>query len=421
MMPGRLQSVARAYRDVVQSPSYFPLWLSQLISGFGDTLHYIALVVLVYDISGRGLAVAVLVVAEIIPVLVLGPIAGVLIDRVSRKRVLIGADLVRAAAVLSLAWPQGLWHAYVVAACVAAANTFFAPTIQAVIPSLTTEDQRLAANSVSWSTGRLVQIVAAAFAGGLIALIGTGAAFVLNAASFVASGLLIMRLAIPAHDGRIARSTTRGFGSYFHDARLGIRYALHDHLVSRLLLVQGIASFAVGATGAMLVILSERHLRLGSAGFAWLIGAIGIGALVGPLIPNMLARDYRDARWLFVPYIIRGLGDVLIAILTPLPVALIILFVYGLNTSTGNVVFSSTIQGAVPDSMRGRVFTLLDITWNAMRLLSLAIGAVVVDALGIKPLFWSGGALLVLAGVVGLILLGGYDFHEDADHKRGMS
>jgi MFS family permease len=365
-----------------------PLWLSQLVSTFGDTLHYIALVVLVYQLTGQGVAVAALVAAEILPVLLLGPVAGVVIDRFSRKAVLIWSDLIRAVLVLSLLWPHGAWHAYLVAAGLAAGNTFFNPTVQAVIPALTTEEQRLAANSVAWSTGRLVQILASAVAGGLIGIFGTRVAFGLNAATFLVSALFIAQLRIPAHAGQLGEGTKRGLESFFRDAREGLRFARHDPFVSRLLLVQSLASCAVGATGAMLVVLAEEHLRLPPAGFAWLIGAIGVGALIGPLIPNTLATDYRDARWLFVPYVIRGIGDVLLAIVTTLPLALLILFVYGLNTSTGMVVFSSTVQGAVPDAVRGRVFTLLDVSWNAMRLLSLAIGGLVVDTLGIRSLFW---------------------------------
>lgn len=124
-MGERLTGVARAYRNVIASPSYFPLWLSQLVSNFGDTLHYIALVVLVFQLTGQGVAVAGLVAAELIPVLVLGPVAGVVIDRVSRKAVLIGADLARGGLVLTLVWPQGTWHAYLVAIGLAAGNTFF--------------------------------------------------------------------------------------------------------------------------------------------------------------------------------------------------------------------------------------------------------------------------------------------------------
>lgn len=409
-MAAGIRTVAASYGAVVASRRYFPLWLGQLASSFGDTLHYIALVVLVFQLSGHGLAVAGLVAAEIIPVLVLGPVAGVVIDRFSRKGVLILADLCRAALVLSLVWPQGVWHAYVVAAGLAAGSTFFNPTVNAVIPSLTTPEQRLAANSVSWSTGRLVQILAAAVGGAIIALLGTGTAFAVNAGSFVVSAALIATLPIPAHAGQLGAATKRGLAAFLADARAGLAYARGSVLLSRLLLVQSLASFAVGATGAMLVVLSERHLLQPPEGFAWLIAAIGAGALLGPLIPNAFAADYRNARWLFVPYVIRGIGDVLIAVFTPLPVALLILFVYGLNTSTGMVVFNSTIQGAIPDAMRGRAFTLLDVSWNAMRLLSLAIGGLVADRFGIQPLYWVGGSLLVVAGVLGLAVLGRYRF-----------
>ncbi|MFI5272528.1 MAG: MFS transporter [Ktedonobacterales bacterium] len=262
---------------MLRSRSYFPLWLGQLLSAFGDTLHYIALVVLVFRLTGHGLPVAGLVVAELVPVLVLGPVAGVIIDRFSRKVVLITADLTRALLALSLVWPQGFWHAYLVAAGLAAGGTFFAPTVQAVIPALTTEEQRLAANSVACSTAQLVQIVAAGLVGGLIALFGTGPAFAVNAASFAASALLIATLRLPKHAGQVSAETKQGVGMYLGDARTGLVFALRDRFVSRLLVVQALASFAVGATGALLVVLAQDFLRLPPAGFALLIGAIGAG------------------------------------------------------------------------------------------------------------------------------------------------
>ena len=413
-LPARFAGTLRSYAAVARSPSYFPLWLSQLVSSFGDTLHYVALVVLVFELTGRGAAVAVLVVAEVVPALLLAPVAGVIIDRFDRKAILIGADLARAALVASLVWPQSAWHAYAVAAGLATGNAFFNPTVQAIIPAITTPEQRLAANSVSWSTGRLVQILASAVAGGLIGTVGSDAAFAVNAASFVVSALLIVRLNLPARAGEVADAARRGLAGYAADARAGLAFARQDRLVSRLLLVQGLASLATGATGALLVVLAERHLNLEPEGFAWLIGAIGVGALVGPLIPNTLARDYRSARWLFVPYVIRGIGDVLIAVFAPLPVALAILFVYGLNTSTGMVVYGSTVQGAVPDAVRGRVFTLLDATWSAARLLSLGAGAVLVDAVGVQPVFWIGGVMLAGAGMLGLALIHNEDLRPVA-------
>src|SRR5438132_12896958 len=102
----RAGEVGHSYAQVIRSPSYFPLWLAQLLSSFGDTLHYIALVVLVFQLTGQGVAVAGLVAAEIVPMLGLGPVAGVVIDRFSRKTVLIGADFFRACLVLTLLCPQ---------------------------------------------------------------------------------------------------------------------------------------------------------------------------------------------------------------------------------------------------------------------------------------------------------------------------
>jgi MFS family permease len=401
----RLAGVGQSYADVIRNPNYFRLWLAQLTSSFGDTIHYIALVILVFQMTGQGVAVAVLVAAEIIPIILLAPIAGVVIDRFNRKGVLIGADLFRAILVLTLVWPQGVWHAYVVAAGLAAGNAFFNPAVQAVIPALTTEKQRLAANSVNWSTGRLVQILAASTAGGIIAVVGTSPAFVINAVSFLISVPLIARLPIPGQLREASAGVGHALRGFGNQARAGLAYAFQNPFVSRLLIIQALASFATGATGAMLVVLSERHLGLPPSGFAWLIGAIGLGALVGPLIPNMFARDFRDSRWIFGPYVIRGIGDILIAIFVPLPVALLILFVYGLNTSSGMVVFNSAIQTTIPDRVRGRVFTLLDVTWNSMRLLSLGLGGVFVDWVGIQPLYWIGGALLTFAGVLGLVLI----------------
>ncbi len=111
--------------------------------------------------------ISALVLTEIVPTLLLGPIAGVLIDRFNRKRVLIAVDLARAVLVLILAFTSVLWGVYLLAALLAVGSTLFNPTLQAVIPSLLSEEERLAANSVAWSSGRLVQIIGASLAGAL--------------------------------------------------------------------------------------------------------------------------------------------------------------------------------------------------------------------------------------------------------------
>jgi MFS family permease len=154
--------------------------------------------------------------------------------------------------------------------------------------------------------------------------------------------------------------------------------------------VQALTSLAVGATSALLVlvVLAATHLRIGADGFGWLIAAIGVGALVGPFLSNWWTKGrYLDVRLLFVPYIIRGVGDGALGLVVGLPWALVILFVYGLNTSTGVVASNSILQTVIPDRVRGRVFTLLDMTWAAMRLLSLGLGGLLADRIGISAVY----------------------------------
>jgi len=407
------------YAKIIANRTYFPLWLGQLVSNFGDTVNYIALVVLVYKLTGSGLAVSITVVFEIIPVLLLAPIAGVIIDRFPRKAILILSDLIRAALALTLVFADSVWQVYIVATLLTAASVFFNPTLQAIIPNVVDKASLLAANSVSWTTGRLVQIIASAIAGGLIAAIGTGPAFGVNALSFLFSAYMISRLSIPPHVGQIERANKRGLDGWLNDAKDGFNYVRNDRFLSRLLILQALASFAVGATGALLVVLAERHLQLPPEGFAWLLLAIGVGALLGPIFLGSFTQNYRNIRLLFVPYIIRGIGDILIAVVTPLPLAMLILFVYGLNTSTGMVIYNSLMQSQVPEQVRGRVFTLMDVVWNLMRLISLGIGGILVDFWGVQTVYYIGGTLLLGAGVFGLLLLHNYSFKEDLyDQQR---
>src|SRR5712692_4628905 len=343
--------VVLPYLTIIQNRRYLPLWLGQLVSSLGDTLNYIALVVYVYQLTGSGFDLSKLSIFQIVPILLISPLAGVIIDRFRRKHVLIAADVTRALLMFGLALAPNVTAVYAIAILVAIATTFFRPTVQAVIPAIVKEEELLAANSVAWSTEQLVQIISSAIAGGLIALVGPQAAFVFNGATFLFSATLIATMDVPSVP--IAESEKRGWRLYLDEMRAGFDYALHDVFVSRLVVVQMIASLAVGGTSALLVVLSEQHLQLPPAGFSLLLLAIGLGALLGPFLLGLFTQNYKDMRLMFVPYLIRGIGDILIAWVASFPFALLLLFIYGLNTSTGTVVSNSIMQASIPDQVKG--------------------------------------------------------------------
>lgn len=389
------------YARLIRNRRYFPLWIGQLISNLGDTLHYIALVIWVYQRTGSSLVVAGAVFFEVVPVILLAPVAGVIIDRLPRKMVLVTADVVRALLVLALLLTTQVWQIYLIVALLTASATFFNPAVNATLPTLLDEQDLLAANSVSWSTGRFVQIIGSALAAGFIALIGAEAAFVFNAGTFLVSALFLLLLPVPS--GR--QVAARGWAGFLADAREGLRFSRHDRFVSRLVVVQALASLSVGATSALLVVLAQQHYRLPPGGFGSFILAIGVGALLGPVLLGLFVRDYRHPRWLFGPYVVRGIGDVLMAVTTFVPFAWLLLFIYGLNTSTGMVVYQTWVQRQVPDHVRGRVFTWLDVVWNVMKVISLGVGGYLAQRAGIEVVYYLGGGLLVLSGLVGLLAL----------------
>jgi len=388
------------YLRILRSPTYRPLWLGQVVSTLGDTLHYIALVVLLFRLTGSGAVLAALSLAQIVAGLVLGPFAGLLVDRLDRRTLMVTADLARAALAAALAFTTSAPLAIVLAVGITAAGAPFGPASRALLPSLVVEEDLLAANTVGHSTEQSTQILASALAGGLLLASGTTAAFLFNAASFVFSALMLLRL--PARH-RPERWAVHGRpGGFWEEVRAGVVYARRDAFVGPLLLIQGLAALATGGTAALLVVLSSRHLHLPPAGFSALLLAIGVGALVGPyLLPRRFGADPRLVFW---PYVWRGLGDMLIALLTPLPIALVLLFTYGVGTSTGAVTYSTILQRRVPDAVRGRVFATLDVVWATGEIASIGMAGILVDHVGIVGVYLGGGALLMLAGALGLLL-----------------
>jgi MFS family permease len=384
-------------RPVLANAGYRRLFAAQTISRWGDTVNTVALVVLVFRLTGSGLGVSGAVIAEILPVLMLAPIAGAIVDRLPRVRVMVAADLWRTAlaAVLPLA-DHHLAAVYAIGFGLSAGAVFFNPASASVLPSIVAEDELVAANSGLWSAAVISQIALAPAGGALVAAWGVAPAFYLNAATFAISALTLARLR-PARPAPPAVA-----GSWTGRIREGARLLIGDPLLRLLAIVQLLAALSAGATSALLVILAERHLGTGPGGFGLLLGAIGAGAALGPLLLSRRGLVVSRPALVFGPYLLRGLVDLILATTRSLPTALAALGLYGVGTSTGMVTCNSLLQAVVPGQNRGRVFAGFDMIWQTGRLASLGLGGAAADALGIQAVYLLGGVLLLLAGSTGL-------------------
>jgi predicted MFS family arabinose efflux permease len=383
---------------VLGKGAYRRLFVAQTVSRWGDTFSTVALVVLVFRLTGSGLGVSGVVIAEIAPVLLLAPLAGAVVDRLPRVRVMVAADLWRMglAALLPLVDHQ-LAAVYAVAFGLAAGGVVFNPAAASVLPSIVEEDELVAANSGLWSAAVVSQIALAPLAGALVAAWGVAPAFWVNAASFGLSALALAGLRLPTRPSPVAG------GSWLGRVGEGFRLLTGDRLLRLLALVQALAALSAGATSALLVVLASRRLGVGPGGFGLLLAAIGVGAAVGPLVLSRLTSNPRRPALVFGPLLLRGLVDLVLAVTRSLPVALGALACYGVGTSTGMVTYNALLQAEVPPEARGRVFAGFDLIWQTGRLASLALGGIAADALGVQAVYALGGGLLLVAGTVGLV------------------
>jgi MFS family permease len=382
-------------RRLLRQPAYRRLWLARTISQIGDVTQFTTLALLIVALTGSGLGVSAVVLAEIVPVLLLAPLAGSIVDRLPRVAVMVGADLVRVvlAAVLAV-WHDHAAVAYAVAFGLSAGQVFFSPAAQSLLPSVVRDDELVAANSGIWTAAVTAQIAVAPVAALLAVDVGFGPAFAVNAVSFALSAVVLRGLREPERP-RPVRVTTP-----FAHAREALDALGRIPLLKALAVGQFLAALSAGATSALLVVLAQQRLG-GGEGYGLLVAAIGAGAALGPLLVLRRLADPRRPLFVFGPYAVRGLVDLVLVAVTSVPLAAAALVVYGLSTSTGSVTFSSLVQSRVPQQLRGRAFAGFDVLWQTGRMLSLLGGGLLADTVGIRAVYLLGGLLLLAAAAVG--------------------
>lgn len=390
------------------SRDFRTFFFARTISRWGDTFNSVAVVLLVYQLTGSAIDVGATVVLEIVPVLMFGLVAGFVADRFPRARLMIGADLVRVIIALWLAlYHDDLVSIYLATFALSTATVFFNPAASTLLPLLVDADGVARANSALWSTAVLSQIVLAPLAGLLVATAGSGPAFAVNAASFLVSATLLWTLRATTSSTDPERRLARG------QLAAGYHHVTTSRWLSTLGITHVLAALSAGATSALLVVLAERHLHIGSADFGILIASIGAGAAAGPLLVMRATREVRRPRWLFGPYLLRGVVDLALAVVGSFAGAVALLVGYGIGTSTGNVAYSTTLQTTVPDEVRGRVFAFYDVLWAAARILSVLAGGVLADRLGIASVYALGGCLMLLAGISGYVGVRGHSLTDE--------
>lgn len=358
--------------------NYRRLWWGAVISLFGDWFNLIASASLVANLTTAGTAVSYLFLARFLPLFFFTPLAGVLADRYDRRKILIVADLARAATVLCflvVRRPEHLWLLYVLTILQFALSALFTPARSAVIANVVAPQDLVTANaldSVTWST----MLALGALIGGLVAAaFGIATAFIIDAFSFLLSAWFIKGIVRPAtgDEGQKTENEQRSAPAIqnpkskvqnrpgWFDFVDGLRYLRGEPFILAIALVKGAGSLAWGAVNVLEITFAERIFPIGNGatGTLGILYAIsGLGTGLGPLLLRRWLGDapYR-LRWAIgVGFLMLAAGIFGVSQSPSLPWLGFSTLIRTIGSGTVWVFSAALLQMVVPDRVRGRVF-----------------------------------------------------------------
>ena len=391
------------------------LWLAQIVSEIGDWFYTLAIYSLLLELTGHAGSVALALVLQVLPQTFVGPLAGVVNDRVSRKKVMIAADLARMVIVLAMLLVRSrstVWLVYPLLLCETVMAAFFEPARSSVIPNITRREDVILANTLSSTTWSMNLVLGATLGGVVAALLGRNAVFVLNALSFLVSALLIrgMRFEEPHvdHEQPLRAAELVDFSPVVE----GARYVRSRRDLLATVFVKA-GNLVIGPSWVLFTVMGHQQFalrghglsleRAGMLGMSLLLGARGLGALIGPLISAPWAghSERRLELGILIAYLLMGASYVLIGFSPSVWVACVCIALAHSGGATTWVFSTTLLQLRSEDRFRGRVFSA-DL---GLCMLMIAVGAFVtgrlVDA-GISTRVLVSGAGLCMFVPVGL-------------------
>ena len=364
--------------------NYRNTWIGQVVSEVGDHFNNIAVFSLVVSTTKSGLVVSGIMLARAIPAILIGPLAGVILDRFDRKRVMIASDLFRAviaAAFVLTLYRHDTWLLYLLSALLMSASPFFSAGRAAILPAIATKDELHTANSLTQTTQWTTLSIGAFLGGTSVAKFGFEWAFVFNAASFLISALCISRLKLSGgRDFRPVRAahTEAEVVRPWHEYKEGLRY-----MRSRPLIL-GIGGIAVGwATGGgaaqiLFSIFGELVFQRGPAGIGTIWGCAGLGLIFGSFVAYRLGKvlTFEGYKRLMVAcYIVHGGAYIVFSQMRNFALALVFIALSRAAVGVSSVLNMAQLLRHVDDRYRGRVFSTIESAqWSVMMLSMTAAG-----------------------------------------------
>jgi MFS family permease len=388
-----------------RNPNYRYTWMAQVVSEIGDYFNNIAVFALVMEKSGSGLVVSGVMLSRAIPAVLAGPVAGVLLDRFDRRRIMIASDLARALIalgfVLTIHQPRP-WLLYVLSAGLMFASPFFTAGRAAILPTIASQDELHAANSLTQTTQWATLTAGTLLAGYTSAWLGYYWAFVLNALSFVFSAWAIWQIAVPG-GFRVRRESAPGSSRPWHEYGAGLSYMRGVPLMVGMAMISVGWSLGGGAAQILFALFGEQVFHRGPSGIGSIWGFAGIGLMIGGAIGHLTGRRVTFAgykRTVTVSYLLHGAAYMLFSQVESYAAALVFMMFSRVGMAVTSVLNNAQLLRHTPDRFRGRVFaTMESIRWSVM-IVSMAAAGIASQYVGPRTIGLVAGAFGSLTALV---------------------
>jgi MFS family permease len=370
------------------------LFLSTLGSSIGTLLAAIALAIDVKDRTDSGLWVGAVLIVEFLPTILVGLMLGPLLDRLDRRSLMVGADLIRAAVFCALPFTSSVAGIVGLALVAGLATGFFRPAVYAGVPNLVPEDQLPEANALLQTVENASWAIGPVLGGILTAAAGPHTAYWINAVSFLVSALLVAR--IPR---RLLQSETALTRGHWRDLADGFLTVLRSRALLAVLIAWGIASVGIGAISLSEVFLAKNTLDAGDFGYGLLYGGIGTGLVIGSWWSSSIVARFGTARVYPAALLLMAVGFGAGAAAQNIWVAALCCLVGGVGDGVAIVCNALLVQRGAPDRVRGRALTLVMSVTYALNGAGTVIAGALLHVTGSRWV-WAGGAVTFLLGAV---------------------
>ncbi len=397
------------YRRLLKNPKFIYLWTGQAISAIGDYFTLLAIPIFVNRLTGSVMLVGLSFIAAALPGLVLGPVAGVFVDRLDRRKVMIATDILRGLLMLSLLtiWSASqVWVVYLAGFLVSCASTFFFPARGAALPLIVTDSPDLLAANGSLRVIQSIGMLAGpALAGFCISRWGEQAAFIADGVSFLVSAFAIYFIHIPraAMPAKIpGADRLRGVWKELCE---GLAFLFAHRMPMGVLICLTMASLGFSTVNMIWIPYLQRRYGIGASGLGIADAALGVGMLISGLLVGQLARRLSKTVMSAGGLVLIGLFYATIILLPAFGWIIAWQFLAGLALTPMQSALDTILALSVPDLKRGRVGSAVSAAYNTTGLVSMSLAALFGDAVGLGVVFLVVGLCVIGSGVLGFWLL----------------